>query len=228
MQEFKLAAKSRSDKGVSASRRAGMIPAVVYGRGVPSRSIEVEAITFRKLLSEAGESSLVDLAVDGGEAVKVLVHETQTDPLRDNVTHIDFLQVNMSEKITTEIPLVFVGESLAVKGLGGTLVKNHDTIEVECLPGDLVREITVDLSSLATFEDSIRVRDLTLPKGIEVLDEPEETVVLVAPPRTDEEMKALESKVESKVEDVQVVEKKKAEEEAEGEAKKEVKKETKK
>lgn len=218
MQEFKLAAKSRSEKGLGGLRKAGLIPGVVYGRGVASRSVSVEAIPFRKVLAEAGESSLVDLEIEGGEGVKVLIHDIQTDPLRDDVTHVDFLQVRMDEKIVTDIPLAFVGESLAVKGLGGTLVKNHDSLEVECLPGDLVREIEVDITPLATFEDTIRVRDLTLPKGITVLDEPEETVVLVEPPRSDEEMKELESKVEAKVEDVQVVEKKKAEEGAAEEA----------
>jgi len=215
MQEYKLAAKTRTkmSKAVKTLLSAGVIPAVIYGRGVESRSIEVEAIPFRKIYGTAGESSLVDLSIDGTEPVKVLIHETQSDPLKNTFSHIDFIQVNMKEKLTTEIPFEFVGESLAVKGLGGTLIKNRDNVEVECLPSDLVHEITVDIGKLATFEDVIRVRDLVFPKGIEVLSDPADVVAMVTPPRSDEEMSALETKVETKVEDVKVVEKKKAEDE---------------
>lgn len=212
MKEIKLEALSR-EAGKSARRwlQDDKIPAVIYGRGVQSRSIAVPARAFKKVYNEVGESSLLDLSLDGGAAVKVLIQEVQVDPLRDSFIHVDFLQVKMDEKLKTEIPFEFVGESAAIKALGGTLVKNRSAIEVECLPADLVPEIPVDIGALKTFEDTIRVKDIVLSKGITVLTELNEVVALVAPHRTDEEMKTLESKVEASVESVQVVEKKKAE-----------------
>lgn len=211
---FQLSAATRTKiaKAAKHLREVLKVPAVVYGRGIENKSIEVDLAPFRKVYSAAGESSLVDLSIDGGAPVKVLIHDIQVDPLRGEVTHIDFLQVNMNEKLTTEIAIEFVKESAAVKALGGTLVKNMDHIEVKCLPGDLVHAIEVDISKLATFEDVIRVKDITPPAGIEFLSEADAVIALVEPPRSEEEMKALESEVKTSVEDVAVVEKKKKEE----------------
>lgn len=210
-QSVTLSAKTRTQSGKAAKHllEAGKIPAVVYGHGIPNRSVEVEAVPFYKTLRSAGESTLVDLVVDGGEACKVLIHDTQVDPLRQRITHVDFLQVNMKEKLTTDIAVDFVGESPAVKGLGGTLVKNHDHITVECLPGDLVHAINVDIGSLATFDDVIRAKDIVPPPGITFLMDGEEVIALVSPPRTEEELKGLEGGVEASVDAVEVVEKKK-------------------
>lgn len=130
----------------------------------------------------------------------------------------------MTEKIVTEIPLKFIGEAPAVVDLDGTLLVNRDNIEVECLPTDLVHEIEVDISSLKTFDDLIKVADLKIPKGLEVLNDPNEVVASVTPPRSEEELAELEAPVEEKVEEVEEVEKERkeeeeAEEETEGEKK---------
>ncbi|MBP9748787.1 50S ribosomal protein L25 [Patescibacteria group bacterium] len=221
-QTVTLAVKTRTKAKKAAKHLLdeGKIPAVLYGYGVPSRSVEVEAVPFYKTLRSAGESTLVDLVVDSGEPCKVLIHDTQVDPLRQRIIHVDFLQVNMKEKLTTDISVDFVGESVAVKGLGGTLVKNHDHIPVECLPGDLVHSISVDISSLRTFEDVIRAKDIVAPQGVTFLMDMDEVIALVSPPRTEEEMKGLEGGVEASVDAVEVVEKKKKadDEKAEGEA----------
>lgn len=213
---FQLSAATRTKMAKAAKhlREVSKVPAVVYGRGIPNRSIEVDVAPFRKIYGTAGESSLVDLSIDGGAAVKVLIHDLQVDPLSGVVTHIDFLQVNMNEKLTTEIALEFVKEAPAVKALGGTLVKSMDHIEVECLPGDLVHAIEIDISKLVTFDSVIRVKDITPPAGIEFLTDAETVLVLIEAPRTEEEMKALESEVKTSVEDVAIIEKKKEEEEA--------------
>ncbi len=217
MQEFKLAAVGRTKREKAAKHLLleGKIPAVVYG-GKENRVIEVETMPFKKTFAEAGESSLIDLSVDGAAPVKVLVQDLQHDPLSGGVIHVDFLEVNMAKKLTTEIPIEFIGESMAVKGLGGTLVKNHATLEVECLPGDLVHEIKIDLAPLQTFEDVIRVKDITPPPGIVFLAEPGEVIALIEAPRSEEELKALEGAVESSVEKVEVLEKKKKEGDEEG------------
>lgn len=206
-------------------REKNLIPAVVYGHGAKNQNVAVEYIPFEKLYREAGESSLVDLVIDNEKPVKILIQEVQADPLTGRFIHIDFRQVKMTEKITAEILLKFVGEAKAVKELGGILVKTADKIKVKCLPQDLVHEIEVDLSFLNTFEDFIHIKDLKIPAGLEVLGNPNEPVVNVIPPRSEEELKALEEKVEEKVEEVKVVAEEKKEEEApEEEERKEEKK----
>ncbi len=213
MQTMTLAAASRTKKAKAAKHLlpAGRIPAVLYGHGVDNRSIEVESVPFRKVLNAAGESSLVDLTVDGGSPTKVLIHDLQFDPLKDTVTHIDFLQVNMKEKIMVDIPLVFTGEAMAVKGLGGTLVKNHDSLQVECLPGDLVNGVDVDLDQLKQINDALRVSDLYLPQTIKVLTHPDEQIARV----TYASLEEITTEKPEVAAEVEVVEKGKKEEEGE-------------
>jgi large subunit ribosomal protein L25 len=171
------------------------IPAAMYGKGVPSQVITLPKSAFVKMYAAAGFSSLVDIAVDGKSPVKAVIKEIQLHPLTNEIVHADFHQVRMDEKMTVRIPLVFTGESIAVKGLGGTLIKSMDEVEVSCLPADLPHEIEVDLSTLATFEDSIAVSSLKLPKGVEVLSDEDATIATVARPMTEDELKKLDEPV---------------------------------
>jgi len=203
---------------VSQVRRAGFIPAVVYGPGIEPVTIQVSEGKFLKTYRNAGESTLVDLSIDGGKSAKVLIQEVQHDPVKNNVIHVDFRQVRMDEELETDIQLVFIGESLAVKALGGSLVKNMDAVLVRCLPGALISHIEVDLGKLATFEESIQVKDIVVPDGIKIVTDGNQSIAYVEEPRTDAEMQALEQKPEASVESVEVVGKKKDEEVADGEA----------
>jgi len=179
-------------------REQSLIPGVIYGHGESNHIVAVKRVAFEKLFQAAGESSLVDLNLDCCAAFKVLIHDIQRHPLSGQIIHIDFYKVKMTEKLTTDIPLVFVGESKAVKELGGILVKTLDHVKVECLPQDLVHELTVDLSSINTFDDAIHVSDLSLPSGLKVLTHGEEAIARVQPPRTEEEFKAdLEGQIET-------------------------------
>lgn len=210
-----------SGKKTRILRDKGLIPCVIYGHGENNRLISVKRVPFEKLFGSAGESSLIDLDIDSTDKVKVLIHEIQRQPITGQIIHVDFYQVKMSEKLTADIPLRFVGESRAVKELGGVLVKTLDHVKVECLPQDLAHEVTVDLSALNTFDDTIHVGDLSLPFGIKVLTRGEEAIVKVQPPRTEEELKAeLAETAEVTPEEVPVVGKEtKKEEEKEGETK---------
>ena len=105
----------------------------------------------------------------------------------------------MKEEIETEVELMFVGESEAVKALGGVLVKSISKVEVKCLPADLPSHIDVDISVMKTFEDHITIKDLKIPKGVEINLEPEVIVALVTPPRTEDELSGLDEKVEADV-----------------------------
>lgn len=185
--DFKLKAEKRETKEKLSPE---LIPAILYGNGLESRSLKLKRVDFDKIFTAAGESNLISLEV-GGETVKVLVKAIQRDVLKHTISHIDFYQVNMKEKITTEIPLHFINESKAVRELGGMLMRNLNEIAVECLPNDLIDHIDVDISVLNTFEDAIQIKDLAIPGTLKVLDNnPEDMVVSVIAPKAQVEEEA--------------------------------------
>ncbi len=217
-QTYKLSANTReiTGKKVKNLRKEGLIPAVIYGHGTNPTAIFLSRRSFDKVYDEAGTSALIDLKIDDKSSVKVLSHEPQIDPVNNQTLHVDFYKVRMDEKIKTEIPLEFVGESEAVTAMDGSLVTNRDSIEVECLPSDLVSQIDVDLSALKTFEDTITVANLKVPAGIEILTEKEEVIALVEEPRSEEELAELEE-TSAAEEEAEAIEKMEAEAGAEAE-----------
>ena len=207
---IKLSAKVRTETGrkTDVLKYNDRIPAVVYGHKVKNILLDVDYKDFQKILREAGESSLVELDIDGDKEKRpVLVHEIQKDPVSDRYIHVDFFQADLKEEVEVKVPLIFEGTSLAVKDLGGTLVKNISELEIKALPQNLPHEIKVSIDSLNTLEDSILVKDLILPKDVKVMAKPEETVVSVSGPSKVEE--DLAETIEEKVEDVEKVEKEK-------------------
>ncbi len=198
MEILNLKAKTRSivGKKVKSLRAAGKVPGVVYGHGVEGQTIVLEYPALEKMFKAAGESTLIDLAIDEKPAVKVLIQDYQHDPVTNQFVHVDFHQINMNETLTAEIKLNFIGESPAVKGLGGTLVTVLNIVEVECLPKDLVHEIDVDLSVLATFDDVIHISDIKLPAGMTATHEGNDPVALVQEPRSEEDLASLDAKPE--------------------------------
>ncbi len=189
---------------------------MLYGNKLENKNLQVDYNTFAKVYKTAGESSLVDLSVENAVPVKVLIHEVSRNPVTHRFAHIDFYAINMTEKLTTRIPLKFVGEAPAVKELGGVLVKTIDELEISCLPNDLVPEIEVDITRLKTFSDMLHTSDIVLPKGITAMAKTNEVVVKVTAPRSEEELKALETEVKEEVGEVKVLgeEERKAKEEA--------------
>jgi large subunit ribosomal protein L25 len=225
MEKVELKAKKRDifGKKTKKGRKSGLIPAVVYGRGVESLSLWVNMLDFKRLLKKSGESTMIGLEIDGKNGRNVIIYEIQRNPVTSDIIHIDFFQVRMDEEIETEVELEFIGESLAVRDLGGVLVKNIDEIEVKCLPGDLPSKISVDISVLNKFEDRICVKDLKIPAKVKVELDPETVVALVSAPRSEEELGKLDEKVEADVTKVEGVVKE--ETPAEGEEAKDNKKE---
>ncbi len=194
METIKLAAQKReAGKGLRKLRENSLVPAVMYGHSTKNRNVAVPYNEFAKAYKAAGESTLLDLEIGGDGAIKALVKDVQVDPLTNRFTHVDFYEVNLKEKLRTEIALNFAGESPAVKELGGSLVKSLDRVKVECLPTDLVHAIDVDVSALKTFDSMIHVGDLKVPKGIVILDNPKEVVATAEAPMTEEQIKAMEA-----------------------------------
>lgn len=215
---LKISGKKREITGsrTAVLRRAGVIPAVLYGHKVEENVLlAVDKKEFEKTFKQAGENTLVELDVEQGAPHTVLVHDVQHDVLSGEIIHVDFYQVDLSEKITASVPLEFIGESNAVKELGGTLTKNMTEVKVEALPGDLPHSIVVDIGKLASFEDAVTLADLKVDiEKVKVEGTADMIIAKVQPPRSEEELKALDETVaEEKVAEVEGVEKP-----AEGEA----------
>ena len=174
--EIKLIAQARELKEKLAK---DFIPAVLYGPGLANQNLKLRRVDLEKAVAAGGQSTLVDLEIDGGKSVQVLLKDLQFHPLKNTIRHVDLYQVDMKKKITTEIPLKFIGESKAVKELGGMLVKNMDAIEVECLPTDMISSLDIDISVLKEIHDSVKVGDLKLPASMHILNDLDTDIVTV-------------------------------------------------
>ncbi len=202
MEKITLAATIRSVHGKKAAklREQGKLPAVAYGHGSEPESLTLEAKEVEKAYRMAGGNKIVALKVGEGRAKNVLMTDVQREPVKGGLTHVDFYLVRMDEELKAEVPLHYVGESTAVYQGEGTLVKNLEIIEVECLPGDLPESLEVDISVLDDFEKTITVADLKVPQGVKLTIEDVETLVAkVEPPRSDEEMAELDEAVGEEV-----------------------------
>jgi large subunit ribosomal protein L25 len=175
-----LTAHKRTVQGkqVKQLRREGWIPGVMYGHDFDSVPLQFEARGLQHLLARVGGSQLINIKIEGQKKPEAaLVREVQRDPIRHNLLHVDFYHVKMTERLTAEIPLEMVGESPVVEQKEGILLQDLSSIEVECLPGDLVDAIEVDLSDLVELDQALYVRDLAVPAGIDVLTDPDEMII---------------------------------------------------
>ena len=176
---FAIKAKTRDLKdNLEKLRKAGEVPAVFYGMANPTTPISISNIEFKKVWHKAGESSAVELTVDG-KKVDVLIQDVQTHPVNDEPIHVDFLAIDMNKKITVNVPLEFVGVSPAVKSGTGNLVKVMHEMEVEALPKDLPQNLIVDISSLVDTTSQLTVGDIKLPQGVRATAEATEIVASI-------------------------------------------------
>lgn len=159
-------------------RRKGVLPAVVYGRSSKSTPIAIDRKQFEKVFKEAGESTVISLK-GLGDAKDALIHEVDFDVVSGEALHADFYAIEKGQTVTVSVPLEFDGVSPAVKDLGGILVKVMHELEVECEPKDLPQHISVDISKLATLEDQIKVKDLSLPLSAKISADLEDVVAMV-------------------------------------------------
>lgn len=173
--------------------RGGYVPAVLYGAKTENVNIKVKQHDINKIFSDHDTSGLIDLSVDGGAVIKTIIKDEQRDPLKNNLVHLDFYKVDMKHKLDIEVPLHFINESKAVKELGGTLIKGMETIEVKCLPTELLEKIDIDLSLLNTFDDTIKVSDLKLPGDFELITHADEVIAHVMEPKAEEPEAATEA-----------------------------------
>lgn len=194
MDRISLKAEDRQvlGKKVKNLRKNGLLPAHVFGKKIDTEHISVDTKEFMKVYISAGETSLIDLKLDKEKVKPVLIREVQYDPVNLKPLHVDFYQVNLSEKVKVSVPVVLMGEQPEKVHLGEAIVlQTISEIEVEALPTDLIEKIEVDISSLKEIDDAITVATLNYNHGkITVLVEPEEVVVKLAP-AVSAEMEAL-------------------------------------
>ena len=213
--QVELMAEQRTmlGKQVKQLRQQGWVPGVIYGREFEPISLQFEGRGLRQLLAHVGGSQLISIKVKGKEQPEMaLVREVQRDPIRRTLLHVDFYRVNMTERLTTEVPLEMVGMSPVIETGEGILLQGISTIAVECLPGDLVDAIEVDLSDLTEVDQALHVRDLAIPAGIEVLTDLDEMIVHVVPLAEEEEIEEEEEMLMPEAEEVEVITEAKAEE----------------
>jgi large subunit ribosomal protein L25 len=209
-----LTAHKRTVQGkqVKQLRREGWIPGVMYGHDFDAVPLQFEARSLQHLLSRVGGSQLINIKIEGQKKPEAaLVREVQRDPIRHSLLHVDFYHVKMTERLTAEIPLEMVGESPVIEQKEGILLQDLSSIEVECLPGDLVDAIEVDLSDLVELDQALFVRDLAIPAGIDVLTDPDEMIVHLVR-LVEEEIVAEEELLMPVAEEVEVITEAKEEE----------------
>jgi large subunit ribosomal protein L25 len=172
-------------KQVGALRRAGKLPAVLYGRHTETTPILLDAHETTLMLARSTSSSLVIISLDGTE-YPTLVREKQRHPLKRQLIHLDFQALSLTEKTHASVGIELHGTSPAVKTYGATIVHGVTQLEVECLPQDLPERVVVDISGLAEPGDSIHIRDLKLPGQVEILSDLDEVIVSVMAARAEE------------------------------------------
>ncbi len=209
--KIELKAEKRNEVGSKKAhtlRENGQIPAVLYGKGFEPLALKLDYIDFQTVYKKAGSSTMINLDLEG-ESHPAIIQDVTLEPVRNKFLHADLYKVRLDQKIIARIPLIYVGESPAVKDLGGVFVRNINELEVEAFPQDLVSQVEVDISKLSAIGDSILIKDIMVSNKVEILDDPEEIIASVVEAREEEE----EVPTETSVEDVEVIKKEKEEEE---------------
>jgi large subunit ribosomal protein L25 len=192
MEKVVLKAEKREvlGKQVKALRRAGKLPAVIYGRHTEPMIVSLDSHSASLVLGKLTSSSLVTIELDGTE-YPALVREKQRDYIKNRLLHVDFLAVSLTETLRASVAVNFVGVSPAVKDYNAVLVTNLQSLDVECLPADLPERIDVDISVLARPGDGIRVREVQVSDKVHILNDPDTMVAVATFAKVEEEAVAV-------------------------------------
>ena len=196
MEQIPLVAQKRTVLGrkVKTLRQQGFIPAHVFGHKVPTIHVQVKSVEFSKVFEQAGETGIIDLSVDNQKR-PVLVRNVQIHPVTDEPLHIDFYQVNLSEKVKVNVPLAITGEAPAVSKKIGLLLTPTQELEIEALPADIPDTIEVDIAKLENIGDEIKVKDLKIDKTKIEVHTDEDLVVAQIGELVTKEMEAVEAEM---------------------------------
>jgi len=175
-------------KKVKVLRREGVVPVHMFGRGIESQSLQADLRVLRVVLPQAGTNVPISLDVDGQDGENVcFVRQVQRHPVTEVLLHVDFQRVDVSQKVTAEVPIVVEGVSVAVQEMEGTLLQPLASVTVEALPLSMPTAFTIDISILEDFDKTIRVETLEAGEDVTILNDPEEMIATVVRPRVEEE-----------------------------------------
>lgn len=181
---YQVQQRTTTGKSVKKLRREGILPASIYGRGVDSVAVQLPYLQARDMMNLHGTNSLVNVQVEGESSTRpVMVKKVAQDPVSRVLWHIDFLQVDLTRKVTGPVPLHFTGEAPAVHDHGGVVVHQSDSIEVEALPADMPDAIEVSLAGLKEIDQHLLAKDVVLPRGVTLITDPEHMLAAVTRPR---------------------------------------------
>ena len=188
LQTLKFDRRTVTGKKVKQLRRQGVIPVHVYGADMGPQNLQVDDLTLNRLLPQVGSNIPVSVQYEGqGDEKVCFVREVQRHPVTEEVIHVDFLRVDVTQTVSAEVPIVLSGSSLAVSEMAGTLLQNVQSLLIEALPMNMPAEIQVDISGLVDFDASIQVSDVSVPGDVTVLNDPDDTIARVVPPRLEVE-----------------------------------------
>ena len=192
--ELIVAQREKVGKAAKHLRKAGLIPANIYGHKEESQAVQIDAVAFEALRRAHKTSGIIALRMDGNSNVQTaLVRHVQRNPVNGKILHIDFFRVSLTERIVMKVPLHFVGEAPGVKDESGVLLHLLDALEVECAAQDIVNTFEVDVTSLAHIDDTLHASDVPLPQGFKLVTDPEEPIAKVAATRAEKTEEAEEA-----------------------------------
>ncbi len=220
MEQARLEVQLREGRGkgaARATRRAGLVPAIVYGHKIEPAAIQLPERTLRRFLGSGGENTIINMELGEGEAETVMLKEVQIDPVSRRIVHADFVRVSLEEVVATHVPITLIGEPPGISegGIQEFLLRE---LEIECQVGQMPEHIEIDVSSL-DIGDRIRVGDVELSEDMTLLDDPATIIVTVAHPAliVEEEEEEVEGLLEDEEQEPEVIGEKREEEEEEEE-----------
>lgn len=200
MNKIELQATKREilGKKVRFLRRQGATPVHIFGHGIESVALQCDTAKLQRGLAQAGQTGLISLAVDGEKGPRhVIVRELQREPRTGELLHVDFYQVKMGEKVTVEVPIVFIGEAPALKSKESTLVQALNTLSIECLPDKIPASVELDISALTEAEQALRVKDLKLDKDFTIINDPDVVLARISVRRAEKVEEVVVAKEEA-------------------------------
>ena len=183
---LKLSPRTVTGKKVKVLRRKGIVPVHIYGRGGDPLALQADATVLRRILPRVGANIPLSVEIDDQKGQNIcFVREVQRHPVTEDVLHVDFLRVDVSQTIRAEVPIILLGNAPAVRELSGTLLQPLQSILVEALPMNIPASIEIDVSGLDDFEKGIYVRDVSVAANVSVVTDPDELIARVSPPRVE-------------------------------------------
>ena len=182
--DFAVDARAVTGKKVRGLRHKGIIPAHLYGQGTESLALQAPVTTITHLLRTAERNTIINLQIAGeGGSRPVMLRGVQRNPVTDELLHIDFFQISLTERLRANVPLMLVGEAPAVQVYGGILLQSLDHIVVEALPSEIPGHLNVDVSGLEELDTSVHVRDLELPPNVVLISDADQVIAKVSTPK---------------------------------------------